>query len=261
MKGGVVVKMRLSSVIVMLLCAFLAVPVFAETAETALPDLSGLGIAELLELREQVERALLAQGYNPYFDIERGARSEQVSRIQERLTELGFYNGRITGQFDSTTMKAFKQFEKAHNLNNDGLASREDQAVLFSLEAKPMATATPKPAVTKAAGMVIPNEKEYGSLDYKDSMRFPEQWYNKKVKLYGSVLQVVSGSRSAGFQILMYNGSDLVYVTLPEDLTYNILKGDILMVYGEYRGTYSYTTIEDYKNTVPYVVGTYVVLK
>ena len=249
------------SFVVVLLCVLLAVPAFAETAATAMPDLSGMNIVQLLELREQVERALVAQGYNPYFDIERGARSEQVSRIQERLTELGFYTSRITGQFDSATMKAFKQFEKAHNLNNDGLASREDQAVLFSLDAKPMATATPKPVATKASGMVVPNESEYGTLDYKDSMRYPEQWYNKKVKLYGSVLQVISGSRSAGFKILMYNGGDLVYVTLPEDLAYNILKGDVLLVYGTYSGTYSYTTIEDYKNTVPYVSGTYVVLK
>ena len=249
------------SFVVVLLCVLLAVPAFAETAATAMPDLSGMNIVQLLELREQVERALVAQGSNPYFDIERGARSEQVSRIQERLTELGFYTSRITGQFDSATMKAFKQFEKAHNLNNDGLASREDQAVLFSLDAKPMATATPKPVATKASGMVVPNESEYGTLDYKDSMRYPEQWYNKKVKLYGSVLQVISGSRSAGFKILMYNGGDLVYVTLPEDLAYNILKGDVLLVYGTYSGTYSYTTIEDYKNTVPYVSGTYVVLK
>ena len=61
--------------------------------------------------------------------------------------------------------------------------------------------------------------------------------------------------------ILMYNGSDLVYVTLPEDLTYNILEGDVLLVYGAYTGTYSYTTVKDVKNTVPYVNGTYVVLK
>lgn len=257
--------MRFHAFIILLLCLLLSVPAVAETAETAAPaptpDLSGLNIMQLLDLREQVERALLAQGYNPYFDIERGARSEQVSRIQERLTELGFYNSRITGQYDSATMKAFKQFEKAHNLNNDGLASREDQAVLFSLDAQPMATATPKPTVTRASGMVIPDEKDYGSLDYKNSLRYPEQWYGKKVKLYGSVLQVVSGSRSAGFQILMYNGSDLVYVTLPEDLTYNILEGDILLVYGAYTGTYSYTTVKEVKNTVPYVNGTYVVLK
>jgi peptidoglycan hydrolase-like protein with peptidoglycan-binding domain len=89
-------------------------------------------IEELLILRDSIDNVLEEKGHRVYFDIERGAKSEEVSRIQERLTALGYYSGNITGKFDSETQKAFKFFEKANGLKNDGMASRADQIALYT---------------------------------------------------------------------------------------------------------------------------------
>lgn len=261
---------KIMALTLVLLCA--AGFALAETAEVtatpspdaALPrqvDLTSYTIDELLTLREEIERELLAKGYNPYFDIERGDRSEQVSRIQERLTELGFYTGRITGQYDSATMRAFKLFEKANGLDNDGLASREDQAVLFSIEVQLQSTPTPKPTSAPKSSDNVPNAEDYGTLDYTDSMRYPGNWQGKKVRVYGRVLQVVSGSRYSGFKLLVYVGDDLIYVSVPDDPGYNILEDDKLYIYATVYGTYTYTTIQDVSKTVPYLIADYVALR
>lgn len=263
---------KLICMLAVLLCtvAFAA----AETAEpeaTPVPDasvirqvdLTSYTIDELLTLREEIERELLAKGHNPFFDIERGDRSEQVSRIQERLTALGFYTGRITGQYDSATMRAFKLFEKANGLDNDGLASREDQAVLFSIDVKEQATPTPAPKNTSApkSSDQVPNAEDYGTLDYTDSMRYPGNWQGKKVKVYGQVLQVVSGSRYSGYKLLVYAGNDLLYVSVPNDPGYNILENDKMYIYATVYGTYTYTTIQDVSKTVPYLIADYTILR
>jgi len=263
---------KLLGVLLMMLCAVnFAAAETADPAATPVPDtavirqidLSTYTVDELLTLREEIEMELLAKGYNPYFDIERGDRSEQVSRIQERLTDLGFYTGRITGQYDSATMRAFKLFEKANGLENDGLASREDQAVLFSLEVQEKSTPTPAPknsAAPKSSDQV-PNAADYGTLDYTDSMRYPGNWQGKKVKVYGQVLQVVSGSRYSGYKLLVYAGNDLLYVSVPNDPGYNILEDDKMYIYATVYGTYTYTTIQDVSKTVPYLIADYTILR
>lgn len=101
-------------------------------AEGSEPDISTLTVEELLQLQNAITMRLEQLGYVGRVDIERGAKGEQVSAIQEKLTVLGYYDGRITGKFDNETQKAFKAFEKANGLINDGTASRQDQVVLFS---------------------------------------------------------------------------------------------------------------------------------
>lgn len=94
-------------------------------------DISELTVDELLLLQDAIKVRLEEMGHETYYDIERGAKGEEVSAIQEKLAELGYYTGKITGKYDSETQKAFKFFEKANDLSNDGVASREDQIVLF----------------------------------------------------------------------------------------------------------------------------------
>ena len=112
------------------------------------PDFASYTVDELLILREMINEQLLIHGYNPYFDIERGEKGEAVSDIQEKLQELGYYTGAISAKFDTETQKAFKRFEKENNLKNDGVASREDQIVLYSTEVIVRASATLMPEAT-----------------------------------------------------------------------------------------------------------------
>ncbi len=70
-----------------------------------------------------------------YNVIERGASGESVLALQQRLAELGYYTGNLTGKMDSTTQLAFKKFERANGFAANGVASAEEQAVLFSEDA------------------------------------------------------------------------------------------------------------------------------
>lgn len=102
------------------------------SAEGSAPDISTMTVEELLQLQNAITMRMEQMGYAGCADIERGAKGDQVSAIQEKLTVLGYYDGKITGKFDNETQKAFKAFEKANGLVNDGIASRQDQVVLFS---------------------------------------------------------------------------------------------------------------------------------
>lgn len=64
-----------------------------------------------------------------------GSQGGKVTKLQERLAELGFYNGEITGYFGEQTEKAYKKFQKAAGLTPDGIAGEDEQNTLYSDEA------------------------------------------------------------------------------------------------------------------------------
>lgn len=66
-----------------------------------------------------------------YEELDRGSTGDEVVYVQNRLAELGYYDGSITGNYDSRTKSAFKQFEANNNLTRDGIASLKDLDVLF----------------------------------------------------------------------------------------------------------------------------------
>lgn len=61
-----------------------------------------------------------------------GDSSSQVTKIQKRLKELGFYNGDITGYFGSDTQKAYKAFQTAAGVVVDGICGKTDRDILYS---------------------------------------------------------------------------------------------------------------------------------
>ena len=61
----------------------------------------------------------------------KGSNGDEVSKIQKRLAELGFYTGAIDGDFGSKTEQAFKAFQSAAGLTPDGIAG-SDRDILYS---------------------------------------------------------------------------------------------------------------------------------
>ena len=88
-----------------------------------------------------------------YEELDRGSKGDFVSDVQQRLKELFFYNGNITGKYDTETQKAFKQFEKYNNLTNDGKASQSDLLILFSSAVLSKPTSSPAAAVTSTPAL------------------------------------------------------------------------------------------------------------
>lgn len=230
-------------------------------AEGGAPEFSSMSIEELLNMRNEINLMLEQKGYIVYFDIERGTKGEDVSAIQTRLTELGFYTGKITGKFDSETQKAFKQFEKANSVNNDGTASREDQILLFSKAAiakvieAPVNTAAPKTSEKRIEHDV--------SFDYEQCMRYPDDYMGKTYTLKGRVEQTM-GSRTGGFQIrfaVLGNTDEIIYVYINEDPGYNIIDNDWLIIEVAMAGTITYESIWRQKITIPAAVASSITLR
>jgi hypothetical protein len=61
----------------------------------------------------------------------RGAKGEEVSRIQSRLRELGLYRGPIDGDFGGGTESAVRTFQASKNLAVDGMVGDQTWHALF----------------------------------------------------------------------------------------------------------------------------------
>lgn len=61
-----------------------------------------------------------------------GSSGDRVLELQYRLTELGFYNGDITGYFGEQTEAAYIRFQKAAGVYVDGIAGASDLEILYS---------------------------------------------------------------------------------------------------------------------------------
>lgn len=94
-----------------------------------------------------------------YVTLREGDSGTLVYDLQERLYELGYYEGRIDGRFGAGTTQAVVDFQRENGLDDDGIAGRATQNLLFSSDAKfnpnlmggsgSSATATPAPATSE----------------------------------------------------------------------------------------------------------------
>ena len=80
--------------------------------------------------------------------MKKGNKGTQVTALQERLQELGYYKDTPTGTYDSNTIGAVRSFQKKNGLKADGTAGAETQKAIYSADAI-SANATPTPKVTE----------------------------------------------------------------------------------------------------------------
>ncbi len=64
-----------------------------------------------------------------------GSRSEEVKKIQTKLTELGYFNSNIDGIFGTITKNALENFQRDYGLTVDGIAGKNTLKSLGITEA------------------------------------------------------------------------------------------------------------------------------
>lgn len=79
-----------------------------------------------------------------YSDLPSGSRGEAVEKMQLRLTELGYYERSIDGDYGNMTKTAVKAFQAANGLEQTGEATADVLELLYSDEAIPV---PPKPPI------------------------------------------------------------------------------------------------------------------
>lgn len=233
-----------------LLCGI--VPAFAEV-----PDISQLTGDELLLLQSTVDTRLRDLGIYPYLELKKGEKSDEVLQLQARLAELNYFSNEPSGKYDDATVKAVKAFEKANDLKQNGVASIEEQQMIFDKNAVAKPTPSPKPtAKPKPTPKPTPTpdpRKAYEKFDYKSVARQPDYHKGDLVKISGTIIQVL-GSRTEGYQLRLATRKgydDVIYVFVNFDPGFNLLEDDKVTLYCAIAGSITYETVMGNELTIP----------
>lgn len=103
------------------------------------------GLPETGEADEKTLTILYGECYRP---LTANARGEEVKLLQEKLKELGYYSGNITGNYQEGTLAAVKDFQRACSLEATGVADVKTQEKLYGLSIRPTPTPSPIPSPT-----------------------------------------------------------------------------------------------------------------
>ena len=123
MKHGLRSLTAVLMAILMLICFYPVQSVFAEnTAETTQAEQTAKPKMSAAELQ--------AQGI-----LSVGAKGDEVTRVQQRLKDLGYLDGKVDGQYGGGTKRAVIAFQRANGLTTDGVAGQETQDRLFAEDA------------------------------------------------------------------------------------------------------------------------------
>ncbi len=114
-----------------------AVSLFQRTIQA---DMNGVADSQLQE-------SLFSTEAMPY-EIKLGDSGVDVERMQARLTELGYYNGKISGYYGTASESALSAFQKKNGLAVDAVFHVEDRDLLYSPSARPKIDPTPTPKPT-----------------------------------------------------------------------------------------------------------------
>ncbi len=136
---------RITAIItVFLLLSLIPAAGMAATAtdiEAAQALLNVYSADELLQMWTEIGQALRLNGYYPFSELEKGDTGYEVVQLQTQLTALSYYQKTIVDEFGNGTYNAMREFEKANGLAVNGIASVEDQQLLYQKAAELTAAA------------------------------------------------------------------------------------------------------------------------
>ena len=72
-----------------------------------------------------------------------GAQGDEVVRLQQRLKDLGYLDGKVDGKYGGGTKRAVIAFQRMNGLDTDGVAGQETLAKLYSEDAVAAPDSTP----------------------------------------------------------------------------------------------------------------------
>lgn len=77
--------------------------------------------------------------------LKSGSRSQRVKDLQERLTELGYYEGPVSGNYMKYTVRAVKSIQKQNGLESTGVVDEATWNLVFNDAHVVLPGATPRP--------------------------------------------------------------------------------------------------------------------
>lgn len=77
-----------------------------------------------------------ASALNTKLLLKVGSKNQSVTLLQEKLKELGYFNGKSTGYYGSITKESVKKFQKSNKLVADGIAGKSTLKSLNKAKSK-----------------------------------------------------------------------------------------------------------------------------
>ena len=141
------------------------------------------GLGEGSDADETVLSVLYNTTYRP---LQLGSHGSDVKRLQTRLLYLGYYGGKVSGNYLSATAESVKAFQTKMGLSATGNANIETQEKLFSDQAVAKAeksNATPAPAVQEEIVSVPDGEQDLqdNTIPYKKKYAYNSKGENVKL--------------------------------------------------------------------------------
>ena len=91
----------------------------------------------------------LSGGYVPFTKkLKSGSGGAEVKQLQQRMTDLGYYSGPVSGNFAKQTLRAVKAIQTQNGLKVSGVVDQETWNVIFNDTGIVPPDATPKPSPT-----------------------------------------------------------------------------------------------------------------
>ncbi|MCR4876221.1 MAG: peptidoglycan-binding protein [Clostridiales bacterium] len=118
-----------------------------DATRTPVPDLSGY----LVDDDDTAARngVVMPDSYIPFTKtLKSGSGGSLVKQLQQRLTDLGYYTGPVSGNFAKQTLRAVKAVQTQNGIKVSGVVDEETWDVIFNDTHIVMPDATPKPSPT-----------------------------------------------------------------------------------------------------------------
>ena len=81
-------------------------------------------------------------------ELKKGSQSEEVKKLQERMQELGYFDGPISGNYQDKTAKAVKKIQEQNGMNITGKVDEATWNLIFNSPGLVMPDQTAKPSPT-----------------------------------------------------------------------------------------------------------------
>ena len=130
------------------------------TAATEVPTITVAGVPVVVTATPVPQPTITPN--TSYKNLSQGDRGDNVKKVQERLIELGYLTGKADGAYGGQTRRAVLRFQYYNGLNQDGVAGRATQTILFESEdvVPYPGAATPTPAPTESPDEEPPTLEE-----------------------------------------------------------------------------------------------------
>lgn len=105
-----------------------------------------------------------------------GMKGDSVKKMQQRLKDLGYFTGDVTGLYGQITQNAVAYFQRLNGLTDDGIAGKKTQAAINAKNAKKEKDARRNPAPQKPKYKDLPGQSAQGQETCAKLIAYAKQY-------------------------------------------------------------------------------------